>query len=181
MSPLSESLSNVASVVGGGVIGGLGAQIGSFLARPVTVLTSLLDRALPRDAVQWPLYNAAKVVGGISNILHGPLVNRGIFTEKQYSNFVAPITEEIVFRAIIQEGSSYLLQSAGVPSTLSKVISIAATTFLFAEAHNPIIESEQFASVGLQGTAFGITQAVAGTPAAIVAHGVSNIITNSRN
>lgn len=188
---MTSLLSNVGSTIYAGVIGAVAAKAGGFFSKCVTKITkrppgTILDSIIP-FRIQSAMFEIALRTNAVAKRVHdefihtfddGSDVDVTQRLSKIHSTFIAPITEEIPFRLILQEGTIMSLQFIGVPSVIAKVISIASTSIIFGMAHNAYMDSERFSSTAIAGLAYGMTQELSGIAAAIIAHGVLNASVN---
>jgi membrane protease YdiL (CAAX protease family) len=87
---------------------------------------------------------------------------------------IAPVVEEVMFRAGIQGGLGLALARFGVPAGAADSIATLIAATLFAGAHNPDPREQQFRQTLIAGIAYGVMMYVYGLPAAVMTHAFYN-------
>ncbi len=136
-----------------------GSNLGSFLNKiPFSVQDRLIDCAsLLKMPLGWLYGKTAEFVG-----------------DEVFSDAIAPVLEEAIFRLGLQGGISYALLSMGFNPTVADAVSISSASLLFGMCHDSYLPSSQFNQTMIVGTVFGVLQSYAGYPTAVIAHSMYN-------
>jgi hypothetical protein len=121
------------------------------------------------DAVAAPQRAITRVVMG------GELPRQFFWINDEYvTELVAPVLEEVIYRAGIQEGVGLALTRFGVPTLAANSIAALISATLFASGHNVDPASGQFRQTLISGIVFGVVMHISGLPAAVMSHAVNN-------
>jgi Type II CAAX prenyl endopeptidase Rce1-like len=167
---------------------------GAVASRALTWLTSEIDSRLHvhlADVHDWLLgqlpesvsqgyVRLAQAVGApqraiTQGVMQGQLPPQFFWINDEYvTELIAPVVEEIIYRAGLQEGMGLALTRFGVPTGAAISIAGPISATLFAGAHNLDPASPQFRQTLISGITFGVMMHVIGLPAAVMTHALNN-------
>ncbi|MEI8125298.1 MAG: CPBP family intramembrane glutamic endopeptidase [Parachlamydiaceae bacterium] len=156
---------------------GTGAFLGvsaNWLGRTIVNLTGLPDR-ISNGRFLTLLFRTSELIATPIRLAHSVTVGAHRLPEGLFSNILAPILEEAVYRLGVQGGVKLALTTIGFPSEHAEIVANLAASVLFGVAHSSAFDKE-FATATICGFAFGHIQEHYGFPEAVVAHAFNNIV-----
>ncbi len=160
------------AIIGPGALTGLGSE---WLARKFSHITrqdSVVNRV--PISIMRNIYNVSRFISRPVVKAHQFTVNRLGVSERIFSNLIAPVMEEAVYRLGMQEGIKFALMQMGFPSSLAETVSISSSAVLFAVSHDSNL-SVEFTATVISGAVFGIIQENFGFPEAVATHMLNNV------
>lgn len=159
------------------VVAGAGAFLGvsaNWLGRTFVNLTGLPDR-ISNGHFLALLFKTSELIVTPIKQAHAVTVGAHRIPERLFSNILAPILEEAVYRLGVQGGIKLALTTIGFPSVHAEIVANLTASVLFGLGHSSAL-GDEFATTTICGFVFGHIQEHYGFPEAVVAHAFNNIV-----
>jgi hypothetical protein len=159
----------------------LGEALNAVIPQAITNKLKLCTKI-----IQFPLQYSAHLINNfyvnepynLEKIDSQELEKRARRVGALFEQILAPLSEELIYRGLIQKGGAELLQTCGLPPILAKAISSIFATLMFGLAH--IGPTENFDSTKFtQSATAGIIMAVINERFGLHQAGVTHMIHNT--